>query len=429
MHKVLTMILAGGTGDRLSVLSAHRAKPAVPFGGKYRIIDFALSNCTNSGIYQVAALTQYNPRSLVEHIGIGRAWNLDRGFPRGIALLQPYRTRAGQIWYKGTADAVYQNLHFIEEKPIDEVLILAGDHVYTMHYDHMIDSHRRRHADVTIAVTEVPQEQTSRFGIITLDHKECAIGFQEKPPESESNLASMGIYVFNKDVLIECLEEDAERADSTHDFGSDILPHMLKKYNVFGYKFHGYWQDVGTIESYWQANMDLIADLPQLNLYDPGSMVYTVSLNAPPAKVGQRAKILKSLIGLGSIINGRVENSVISPRVYVEEGAMVIDSIIFSDTIVGRDAIIDRCIIDKQVWVGPRCHIGYGDDYTPNQEEPQNINAGITVVGRGARIPPETKIGRNCKIDYQVEISDFTSEFIPSGASVERKVRKRKQRV
>jgi len=416
MNRVVAIILAGGASERLSILSAERAKPAVPFGGRYRIIDFTLSNCANSSISNVAVLTQYNPRSLAQHIGVGRPWDLDR-VSGGIVLLQPFLSRSTRNWYKGTADAVYQNLYYIEDQKVDEVLILAGDHVYIMRYDHMINAHRSRGADVTVAVTEVPLSEVSRFGIITLDHNERVISFQEKPKTSKSNLASMGIYVFDKNVLIGCLEQYGQNKGG-HDFGHDILPEIIGKYKVYGYRFRGYWRDVGTVESYWQANMDLIADLPDLNLYDAGTEVRTVYRGKPPVKIGPTAQIVRSLVSNGAIVNGHVEKSVIFPGVFVEDDAMVKDSIIFDDTTVGRGAVVDKSVVDKQVWIGPGCHIGYGDDLVPNKEEPENLNAGITLVGKGARIPGDVEIGRNCKIGCWVESADFTSKVIPSGESI-----------
>lgn len=423
MLRVLALILAGGTGDRLSILSAERAKPAVPFGGRYRIIDFALSNCVNAGIYNVGVITQYNPRSLSEHIGIGRPWGLDRG-EGGLRLLQPYRGRSKGGWYRDTGDAVYQNLYFVAEQKVDQVLILGGDHIYTMRYDHMITSHRQRDADITVGVAEVAPSEVSRFGIISLDHMDRVTGFEEKPAQSNSTMASMGIYVFNKDVLVSCLEATAGK-EKPSDFGGDIIPRVIGKYNIFGCRFQGYWRDVGTIEAYWQAHMDLIVDLPPFNLYDPEMAIYTAKERRPPAKIGPRAQVARSLISHGCIINGEVRNSVLSPGVYVEEGARVLDSIILDDSFVGRDAIVDRCIVDKDCWLGPGCHIGYGDDYTPNQQEPEHLNSGITLVGKGAKIRAGSKIGRNCRIGCAVELDDFDSDFIPSGATLERKTPKR----
>ena len=425
MERVLALILAGGASERLSILATERAKPAIPFGGKYRIIDFTLSNCNNSGIHRVAVLTQFNPRSLAQHIGIGRPWDLDRTMG-GIVILQPFLSRTGRDWYKGTADAVYQNLYFVEEQRVDEVLILAGDHIYTMRYDHMINPHRSRKADVTVGVVEVSLAEASRFGIITLDHNERIVAFDEKPKESKSNLASMGIYVFNKDVLLEVLEEDAKRK-SGHDFGRDILPQIINTHKVYGYRFRGYWRDVGTVDSYWQANMDLIVDLPDLNLYSPETEIRTVFQNMPPVKFGPKAQVVRSLVANGAIINGQVINSVIFPGVFVEEGAQVKDSIVFNDTTVGKGAIIDRCIIDKQAWVGAGCHIGYGDDLTPNQEETEYLQSGITLVGKGVKIPNGVKIGHNCKIACWVERTDFESDVIPSGGCVNRKTPRRHQ--
>jgi glucose-1-phosphate adenylyltransferase len=419
MRRVLAMILAGGASERLSVLAAERAKPAVPFGGKYRIIDFTLSNCANSGIYNVALLTQFNPRSLALHVGVGRPWDLDRT-AGGIVLLQPFLSRSKRDWYKGTADAVYQNLYYLDDQRVDEVLILSGDHVYTMRYDNMIATHRNRQADVTVAVTEVASSETSRFGVITLDHNERVIDFEEKPKNARSNFASMGVYVFNVNVLMECLEEDAQKKGG-HDFGHDVLPEIIGKRRAYGYRFRGYWRDVGTVESYWKANMDLIVDLPELNLYDPETEVRSVYQNMPPAKAGPNAHIARGFVSNGAIINGRVENSVISPRVFVQEGAVVKDSIIFDDVTVGKEAMVDRCVVDKQVWIGQKCCIGCGDDFTVNQEEPEYLNTGITVIGKGARIPGDVKVGHNCKIGCWVESADFTSKVVPSGGSVTKK--------
>ncbi|MEW6033912.1 MAG: glucose-1-phosphate adenylyltransferase family protein [Chloroflexota bacterium] len=418
MHNVLAMILAGGIGDRLSILASERAKPALPFGGKYRLIDFTLSNCVNSGIRRVAVLAQYAPRSLAQHLGEGRPWGLDYPASGGLTLLQPFISRASRDWYKGTADAVFQNLRFIQEQRVRQVLVLAGDHVYTMRYDQLIASHRHHGADITVGVVEVPMEEASRFGIITLDSNNVVTDFEEKPPAPKSNLVSMGIYVFNKDALVYCLEEDARREDSTHDFGRDVIPACKGKYKVIGVRFRGYWRDVGTVESYWRANMDLIVDLPPLNLYDMENELRTVPHTDPPVKLGPNSSARRSLIANGAIVNGTVWNSVVSPRVYIEAGAVVADSIIFDDTYVGRDATVHRSIVDKQVWIGQGAHIGWGDDYTPNHEEANHLNSGITIVGKGARIPPHTRIGRNCKVGCWVKESDFPSNLIPSGASV-----------
>lgn len=416
MKNVLAVILAGGEGKRLSVLAHKRAKPAVPFAGKYRIIDFTLSNCVNSGISRVAVIPQYNPRSLARHIGVGRPWDLDRTVG-GIVLLHPFVSTNGEMhWYKGTAEAVYHNLMFIQDSHIDEVLILSGDHVYIMHYEEMIRFHDQQGADITIGVTEVPWNETNCFGIMLLDNNNRVVAFEEKPSQPKSNLASMGIYVFNKDILLKVLEDAHRRG--LQDFGSQIIPDTIAKYQIYGYKYQGYWRDVGTIEAYWQANMDLVVDLPQFNLYDPETKIRTLSVDMPPVKLGPKAQISRSLVSNGCIINGRVLNSVLSPHVYVEEGAHVLDSIIFDDTTIARDATVHRSIIDKECYIGSGCWIGCGDDYTPNKDEPNCLNSGITVIGKAARLPPGLKVGRNCKIDAGVKESDFSTFSIPSGSSV-----------
>ena len=415
MRKVLALVLAGGEGKRLSVLAQERAKPAVPFGGKYRIIDFTLSNCINSGISRVAVIPQYNPRSLARHIGVGKPWDLDR-IVGGITLLYPFVSTNGEMhWYQGTASAVYHNLRFIQDSRVDEVLILSGDHIYTMHYEEMIKSHRQQGADITVAFTEVPSAEANRFGIVTLDNN-IVVAFDEKPSQPKSNLASMGIYIFNKNILFEVLEDANRRG--LQDFGSQIIPEAIAKYMVYGYEYQGYWRDVGTIEAYWQANMDLIVELPSFNLYEPESQIRTPSVDMPPVKLGPRAQVSRSLVSNGCIINGKVLNSVLSPHVYVEEGAQVIDSIVFDNTVIARDAVVHRSIIDKKCHIATGCYIGYGDDYTPNKDEPSYLNCGITVVGKGARLPSGVKVGRNCKIDPNVQENDFSTRFIPSGSSV-----------
>jgi glucose-1-phosphate adenylyltransferase len=416
MKKVLALILAGGEGKRLSVLAQGRAKPAVPFAGKYRIIDFALSNCINSGINAVAVVPQYNPRSLARHIGVGKPWDLDR-VVGGITLLYPFVSTNGEMhWYKGTAEAVYQNLRFIEDSRVDEVLILSGDHVYTMHYEEMIKFHRQQGADITIGVTEVPWNETNRFGIVLLDDNNRVVAFEEKPSQPKSNLASMGIYVFDRNILSRLLQDAHRRG--LQDFGSQIIPEAIDKYKIYSYKYEGYWRDVGTIEAYWQANMDLIVDLPPFNLYEPENQVRTPSVDMPPVKLGQKAQISRSLISNGCIINGNVFNSVLSPHVYVEDGAHVIDSIVFDDTTIAKDAIVHRSIIDKECYIASGCWIGCSDDYTPNIDEPGNLNSGITVVGKGVRLPPGLRVGRNCKIDPGVQEDDFPTLVIPSGSSI-----------
>ncbi len=421
MKRVIAMILAGGQGDRLSVLSEERAKPAVTFGGRYRIIDFALSNCANSGIDHVGVLTQYRPRSLNDHIGIGGPWGLDRGTGgAGVSLLQPYIGSQASDWYQGTADAVYQNLYYVEESRADLVLILAGDHVYQMAYDELIDSHRATGADVTVPVCEVPMEEAHRFGTVILDEDGRIAGFDEKPERPRSNLISMGIYLFSKEKLMEALVESASTADGESDFGRDLLPRLVADpvTKVHGYRFSDYWRDVGTIESYFQSNMDLLADVPELNLYDPDSEIRSHIASRPPVKIGASAKITRSLLSNGSVVNGRVEHSVLSPGVFVEEGAVVRDSIIFDDAHISRGAVVDRSIIDKAVQIGRDCLVGNSDDYTENQDRPDIVSGGFTIVGKRAELLSGTIVGRNCVIGPGVVASGDKQHCIASGTTL-----------
>lgn len=416
--QVIVMILAGGQGERLSILSRQRAKPAVPFGGKYRIIDFALSNCVNSGYYAIGVLTQYRPHSLNDHIGIGRPWDLDRS-NGGVRLLQPYLGRARSDWYRGTADAIYHNLFFIEPRQYTDVLILSGDHIYGMDYRPMVDFHRRSGADVTVAVQPVPWEEASRFGILEADSTQRIVDFQEKPREPRSNLASMGIYVFRKQALVRALRGDKTDQPMV-DFGKDVIPFMIANGNAYAYSFEGYWQDVGTLQSYWDSNMDLLREPTPLNLYDPDWRIHTRSEERPPAKLLGNAVVQNSLISHGCFIRGTVEHSILSPGVVVREGAVVRDSVIMTDTVIGEGTVIDRCIIDKEVLVGPGSQLGVGDDDTPNWLEPDRLNTGLTLVGRTAHIPGGVTAGRNVLIAPDVREQHFTSTAIASGDSVDR---------
>jgi glucose-1-phosphate adenylyltransferase len=413
----MAIILAGGEGERLSILSQERAKPAVPFGGKYRIIDFTLSNCVNSEIHDVVVLTQYNPRSLNDHIGLGRPWDLDRNYG-GVKLLQPYIAR-GRVdaWYRGTADAVLRNMNVVEHDSGDTVVILAGDHIYKMDYQPFIAAHRRRRADVTIAVRRVPLAEASRMGILALDENERVIEWQEKPKQPKSDLASMGVYVFSKKALRRFL------GDERPDFGKDVIPAMLAAdARVFGYRYSGYWQDVGTIQSYWETNMALLEDDPELDLYDKEWVIHTRSEERAPAKVGPTCQVHRSLISHGCVINGTVVNSVLSPGVRVDVGAVVRDSIIMFDSVIRSGAVVDRSILDKEVVVGPGAIVGDGPyDDRPNRQEPTRLNTGITVVGKRAIIPRGARIGRNVKVAADIRTSDFTKRVIPSGGSVEPK--------
>ncbi len=419
MSKVLAVILAGGQGERLSLLSQKRAKPAVPFAGKYRIIDFALSNCVNSGITDIAVLTQYRPHSLHDHIGIGKPWDLDRQ-QGGVRLLQPYTGRRESDWYQGTADAVYQNLDFIMEARYDYILVLAGDHIYRMDYGPMIAFHQQRNADATLGAVIVPLEEGHRFGILETGAEGRVLSFDEKPAQPRGTLGSMGIYVFSRNTLTRLLIDDARTKDSAHDFGRNIVPGMIARdERVYAYPFAGYWQDVGTIQSYWESHMDLLGDRPAFDLYDPSWVIHTRSEERPPAHVYNNASIERSLISHGCIIKGQVERSVLSPGVVVEEGAVVRESILLFDTVIGAGSVVDRAILDKEVIVGKNCHIGYGDDMTPNRLEPSRLNTGITLIGKRAHLPDNLKVGRNCKIGTDLRPEDFSSDTLASGETIE----------
>jgi len=399
-----------------------RAKPAVPFAGKFRIIDFTLSNCVNSGLTNVMVLTQYAPLSLNDHIGAGRPWDLDRN-TGGIRIFQPFLSRGRpREWYRGTADAVTANLDAIHQSGADVVLILAGDHIYKMDYGPFIQQHRRKRADVTIAVKPVPIEEAHRFGVLTLDDSDAVTEWQEKPKHPKSNLASLGIYVFSPKALEKWLGE------GRNDFGKNVIPDMLEaRARVYGYRFEDYWQDVGTVHSYWETQMELLDDHPPLDLYDRDWIVHTRSEERPPARIGPTASVHRSLISHGCIIAGTVEHSVLSPGVRVDPGAIVRDSVIMFDTHIRAGAVVDRAIIDKEVNVGPNAIVGTGNDFdTPNVDEPERLNTGITVIGKRAVIPASARIGRNVRIAGEVRPADFKSKRVKSGGSVEHKVRRAK---
>lgn len=425
MEKSLAIILAGGRGERLGVLSNERTKPAIPFGGKYRVIDFTLSNCVNSGISKVAIITQYEPLSLIDHIGVGTPWGLSHIDGSGLKLLQPYLAHEeGRDWYKGTADSVYQNLNYIESEGVDHVFILSGDHVYRMNYADMFEFHNRNEADVTIATTPMPYEVLSAFGTVTINDDSRITDFQEKSKKTQSNLVSMGIYLFSQNALQKCLEDDARLRSSRHDFGRNVFPRIVAgDYRIFAYNFHGYWRDVGTIISYWESNMELL-DWSSSLLYDSDWPIRTKEELRPPAIVSQKGHIVNSIVSCGCVIEGTVEHSVISPGVRISEGVVVKDSIILSDSIVLPNSVIDYSILDKNVVVGDGCHIGWGDNFQINRREPKVVNTGITIVGKRTRIPDGIRIGRNCIIYNNVVDNDFSASEIPSGETVRPKRRR-----
>ncbi len=410
----LALILAGGRGSRLDFLSEHRAKPSVPFAGKFRLIDFALSNCVNSGIFNIGVLTQYLPLSLNDHIGIGKPWDLDRRFG-GVTILQPFTGRKGG-WYQGTAHAIYQNMSFIRRHNPEYVLVLSGDHIYKMNYDKMINFHIEKDADLTIAAQRVPIENANRFGILEPDEYMQVVDFLEKPEDPPSNLASMGIYVFSTDKLLHILDKYCSKENS--DFGHHIIPPMIEDDNVFLYEFDGYWKDVGTLESFWEANLSLTDPVPKFNLYEKEWKIHTRSEEQPPAKFGPDARANQSIVSNGSIINGIVERSVISPGVYIEEGAVVRDSVIFNDTTIKHDSIINKSLIDKEAIVGENSHIGFGNDMTANKEKPELLYNGLTVIAKRAQVPDNVQIGRNCRVLSYINEDTFGDKIVPSGTTV-----------
>jgi len=412
-------ILAGGVGSRLCLLSERRAKPAVPFGGKYRIIDFTLSNCVNSGIFDIGVLTQYRPTSLNQHIGIGRPWDLDRTHG-GVQLLQPAPSAAASDWYQGTADAIYQNLMHLKRRRVDEVLILSGDHVYKMDYNVLYAFHRSNRAQLTVAVTEVPEAEVSQFGILETEPNGHVTAFKEKPRGLEQGrLASMGVYLFDRDALIRWLVEDAAIASSSHDFGKDVLPRLVARgEGVFAYRFPDYWQDVGTLDSYYQANLAFLSDTPPLDLHDPAWVMHTQSADRPPARFAAGAHVRDSIVPNGCSIAGEVSNSVLFPGVAVARGAVVRDSIVMHDTVVGPGAIVDRAIVDKEAHVGAEARVGHGEEHPPNRACPEHLSSGLVVVGKRARLPEGIVIGRNARIGASVVEGDFTAS-VPAGGVVD----------
>ncbi|HEX9118758.1 MAG TPA: glucose-1-phosphate adenylyltransferase [Anaerolineae bacterium] len=415
---VLTLILAGGQGSRLSILGEKRAKPAVPFAGKYRIIDFPLSNAVNSGLYSVAVLTQYRPHSLMQHIGIGEPWDLNRRWPNGIQIWQPYRGRKDQDWYRGTADALYQNRNFIADFGCDQLLVLSGDHIYKQDYRDLLRFHESKNADLTVAVMHVPPEETHRFGIMDVDASNRIVRFSEKPKQAQSTLASMGIYVFNTKFLLKRLEEDAEDPSSSHDFGKNIIPKMVGADEVFAYAFGGYWVDVGTIQAYWETSLALLERRAALDLYDQNWVIHTRSEERPPSRLGADGSAHESMLSNGCVVEGTVIHSILSPGVCVEEGAIVRDSVIMNDTIIRAGAVVDRCVLDKQIEVGAGAKVGQGKDLTPNQLEPANLDTGITIVGKRARVPAGATMGRNCRIDAGTTERDYDQLEVPSGGTI-----------
>jgi glucose-1-phosphate adenylyltransferase len=418
-RSTLVMLLAGGRGSRLDILASQRAKPAVPFGGLYRIIDFALSNVMNSGLRTVGVLTQYRPASLMKHLGNGEPWDLD-GHTARLKVLPPYQGQGDFDWYSGTADAVYQNRYILRRYKPSHVLILSGDHIYNMDYRRMLDEHKARGAHLTIAAMEVPWEECSRFGIILTDAADRITGFQEKPKEAKSNLASMGIYIFDAEVLSEALEANHRRGGN--DFGAHVIPALLEEgKQLYIHRFQGYWKDVGTIDSYWQANMDLLEDSAELN---PSrwrartNLAYEDIHAMPPAYIAPGAKVVRSLLSPGCRIFGTVEHSVLSPGVTVGEKAVIRDSIVMHKAKVEAGAQVLRSVVDKHVRIGEGTKVGTLDPVpVPNKENPANLSTGITVIGKGASIGAGVSLGGNVIVHPEVKIPDRAAP-VPDGATI-----------
>ena len=413
--EMIAMLLAGGQGSRLGVLTAKVAKPAVAFGGKYRIIDFPLSNCINSGIDTVGVLTQYQPLRLNTHIGIGIPWDLDRNFG-GVTILPPYEKSSNSEWYTGTANAIYQNLDYMETFNPDYVLILSGDHIYKMDYEVMLDYHKENHADVTIAAMPVPLEEASRFGIVIADGDGKISEFQEKPPQPKSNLASMGIYIFSWPVLKEALL--ALKDEPGCDFGKHIIPYCHNKgQRLFAYEYNGYWKDVGTLGSYWEANMELIDIIPEFNLYEEFWKIYTNSEILPPQYISGQAVIERSLIGNGSEIGGEVRNCVIGSGVTIEDGAVVRDSIIMKDTKIKKGCVIDKSIIAENCEIGENVTLGIGSD-VPNKLKPAIYSFGLVTIGENSVVPDGVQIGKNTAISGVTTREDYPNGILESGETL-----------
>ncbi len=406
-YDALVLLLAGGIGSRLNLLVGHRAKPAVPFGGIYRIIDFGLSNVMNSGIRKVGVLTQYKPLSLMAHVGSGEPWDFT-GRSRGVKILPPRTGEKDSDWYQGTADAIRQNIDFIRSNPSEQVIILSGDHIYRMDFAAMLSYHQHKKADITIGMMVVPKSEIHQFGVGIVDAQNQIIDWEEKPKEAKTNLASMGIYVFDTGYLLETLGRDRTEID----FGMHIIPRAIENDRVFAYPFYGYWRDVGTIQAYWEANMDIIRKGSEISPEKWGIQANPEYGDRPmdraAAQFAAGCRVNTSLVSAGCRIEGTVKNSVLSPGVRVKKGAVVTNSVIFDDAVIEEDAHVDLAICDKRVHIGKDVIIGNSDNMTvANNEFPQHLYSGITLIGKEARIPDGAGIGRNCIVNYKFDKLDF----------------------
>ncbi len=413
--EMIAMLLAGGQGSRLGVLTSKVAKPAVSFGSKYRIIDFPLSNCINSGVDTVGVLTQYQPLRLNTHIGIGIPWDLDRNIG-GVTVLPPYEKITNSEWYTGTANAIYQNLDYMESFNPEYVLILSGDHIYKMDYEVMLDFHKQNGAEVTIAVMPVPMEEAKRFGIMITDEKHKITDFEEKPENPRSNLASMGIYIFNWKTLKEALLANAEQPGL--DFGKHVIPYCHKNgAPLYAYEFNGYWKDVGTLNSYWEANMELIDIVPEFNLYEEYWKIYTRSEILPPQYLAADSVAERSIIGEGSEIYGKVYNSVIGCGVTIGEGTIVRDSIIMNETQIGSNCELYKAIVAENTVIGDDVRLGIGEE-EDNETDPHIYNHGIVTVGEKSVVPQGVTVGKNSVVFGVTSAEDYVDGTLPSGRTL-----------
>ena len=413
--EMIAMLLAGGQGSRLGVLTAKVAKPAVAFGGKYRIIDFPLSNCINSGIDTVGVLTQYRPLRLNSHIGIVIPWDLDRNVG-GVTVLPPYEKSTNSEWYTGTANAIYQNLEYMEQYNPEYVLILSGDHIYKMDYKIMLDYHKANNADITIAAMPVPIEEASRFGIVVTDSDNRITEFEEKPANPKSNLASMGIYIFKWSVLKDALIKLKDQQEC--DFGKHVIPYCFNNNKrIFAYEYNSYWKDVGTLSSYWEANMELIDIIPVFNLYEEFWKIYTRTDTIPPQYIADNTFIEKSIIGDGTEVYGRIYNSVIGSGVTIEEGAVVRDSIIMNNSVIGKNTIVNKSIIAEEVVIGDNVELGVGEE-VPNVKLPKIYNSGLVTIGECSVVPDGVKVGKNTAISGVTTVEDYPDGLLPSGGII-----------
>jgi glucose-1-phosphate adenylyltransferase len=411
--KIRAVILAGGEGSRLGVLTAKRAKPAVPFAGKYRIIDFPLSNCVNSGIFDLMVLAQYRPQSLIEHIGSGAPWDLNRDFTGGVKILTPYKARNDSDWFAGTADAVQQNFSFIKKAMPDLVLILSGDHIYTMDYEPMISFHMDQQADLTVGTINVPLDEASRFGVLATDTKYRVTSFLEKPDKPPSTLANMGVYLFNRELLDKVLWDDHLNPDSSHDFGKNIIPKLIASdARVFAFPYTGYWMDVGTYQSYWQAHMDMLSPTPKLKLYNRDWIIHTRTEERAPARLPASAHVYASMICDGCYIgaDSRVESSVLSPGVVIRPGAVVRESIILTDSYIESGAVIERAIIDRNCRIGENTRVGWGV---------ADSNIRLALVGKNCTIPGGYVVEPEAQIGTDVIGADFDANVVRTGQYIQ----------